>query len=124
MNFVLRLNIAICSLVCLLVFPCKAQKLASNKQLNEMYNEKTNEKLIEINKSVQFDKPPKQKQNLPSMQSSLMEVANLKMKSTRIHPHYDPKLTIEEKKSRLPGNSDKLKQLGKPSAKYQPLPVK
>ncbi|MEP6926415.1 MAG: hypothetical protein ABI834_02210 [Ginsengibacter sp.] len=114
-----KINIvATCILVCSFGSAAEAQQLASSKALNEIYNKKITEKLSEENKSKQSGKSLQKEQNLPSMQSSLKDVAKIKIKNPEIVSHDYSTLSDEEKKNKLPSNSPKLKQIGKPLIKH------
>ena len=124
MNFHIKLNIVTCIIACLLACSVKAQKPASDKPFNQIYNKRINEKLVQMNNTKQSYKPLQQKQNLPSNQSSLKDIVNLKMKNTGIYSHYNSNLTTGERNSKLPSNSPKLKELGKPAIKSQTRLIK
>jgi len=124
MYFCFKLNIvATCILVCLFA-SAQGQQLASDKALNMNYNKKVNDKLAEENKSKQLHKLLPKEQNLPSMQPSLKDLAKLKIKNPKIMSHDDLVLSDEEKKNKLPSNSSKLKELGKPAIKSQTRLIK
>lgn len=118
-----KLNIVITSiLVCSFGTAAKAQ-LASSKSITEIYNKKINEKLAEKNKTKQQNKSLLVEQNLPSEKSSLKDVANIEIKKSKIVVHNNSTQSDEEKKNKLPSNSLRLKQLGKPATKSPRLPM-
>jgi hypothetical protein len=112
MNFNVKLSIAAIIIIAYVsALPASAQRLASDKTLNEHYNKKIDDILVEQNKSKESNKLPKEKENLPSMLSSLKDVAKLKMKNTHIDPNRNSTLSNEEKEKKLISNSPELKRL-------------
>ena len=123
MNPGFKLNIATtCILVISFASVAKAQ-LASDKSITEIYNKKINEKLAEKNKSKNLSKPFQKEPNLPSARSSLKDVAKFKIKNPGIAAHKNSIQSDKQKQNKLPSNSPKLKQLGKPAAKPPTLPL-
>lgn len=92
----------------------KAQ-LASNKSLSEFYSKNTKEKLAESNTNKSQLISSQKKQNLPSQNLLLKDMANSKIKNPGIVQHKNSTPSIEEKKNKLSSNSTHLKQLGHPS---------
>ncbi len=122
MYFGYRLNIAAtCIFLCSFTFAAKAQ-LASDKSLIVIFNKRINEKLAEKNKS---NKPFEyfQQQSLTSTKSSLKNFPKLKIKNPDIVAHKNTTQSNEELKNKLPSNSSKLKQMGKPATKSPTLPL-
>lgn len=131
MHSCVKLNIvATCIFVCSFTSVTKAQtvQLASSKPLNEIYNKKINEKLAIKNKSANTNTSLQKEKNLPSANPSLKNVANSKIKKTRIITHNNLGETDEEKKNKLASNSPKLKEIGatiknKNRTKFRTLPL-
>ncbi len=112
--------IAACALAFSFASAAKGQ-LASDKTFDQICNKKIHEKLAENNKSRQPFKLLKNEQNLASNQSTLKDVAKLKLKNSGIVSHGNSALLYQEKKNQLPSNSSKLKLIGKPAIKTPTL---
>ncbi len=106
---------AILILSCCFGVSVKAQ-VASSKVLTSFYNDITNEKLAESNVSKSKFKSQRQKQNLPSNDPVINEMANSKIKNPSIALHTNSQAFAPEIKSKLPSFTD-LQQKGHPLIK-------
>lgn len=114
MNSFYKINV-----VCILLFFCLCAsatqaQLASDKSLNEIYNKKIREKLDQKDNNKNQLDPLQRPQNVASANPGLKNMASRKIKNPEIVAHAASVRSGDENKNKLPSNSSKLKQLGKP----------
>lgn len=115
MSSAINRNIGIVLILCFFFgFSAKAQ-LASSKPLTAFYNNKINEVLGESTATKISLKS--QKQNLPSNELLIKNLANLKVKNPAIILHKNAAMFTQINKIKLPANSTELKQKGYPGSK-------
>jgi|SRR5690242_4914805 len=114
MSVLVKNRISVIIALCFLAFTVNAQQkqLASNKSLNDFYSQAVKQKLDEWKTTNHPNNSMHNRDSLASIKPSLKNIAQQKMKNTKIYHHDNSGLSKKQIENKLPGNSSNLKQLG------------